>query len=145
MNEEKNNILISVHNMHITNMLMGKKTIELRRRSVNVPNGTIVWIYNTMPIGSVTARAIIKDIIIDEPQKIWHQYNNRCCVNKNYYDDYFNGAKIACAILLEDINPLKFNLDLNTIRKHIKNFHPPQFFKKIIYNSPEFKLLNNYF
>ena len=134
------NILISIHNIHVNNILKGNKTIELRKRPIHVKNGTGIWIYNTMPFGRLEAYAIISNIDTDTPEKIWLKYQEKTGISKKAYDKYFCSSHIACAIELDGIQKIKQSLDLHTIRKELGKFHPPQFFKRLQQGSKELQL-----
>jgi predicted transcriptional regulator len=135
------NILISIHTRHLENMLAGHKTVELRRRALRVVPGTRVWIYCTHPTSQVRAVATIKIILTAPPIEIWDQYGARSGLLKTEFDSYFDKAQIGCAIVLSDIRRLSSPLALATIRKSVKRFQPPQFFKRLTPNCPEFSLL----
>ena len=140
---KEDNILISIHSKHVTNMILGKKTVELRRRPLNVNCDTRVWIYSTMPIGKITASALISDVVVDTPSKIWSLYNKETAVSKKLFNNYFYDTNVACALILKDIEDLKTHIDLQTIRENIGKFHPPQFFKRLKNGSPELDLLHS--
>ncbi len=135
------NILISIHLKHVENMLAGHKTVELRRRALHVVPGTRVWIYCTYPTSQVRAVATIKGILTAPPREIWDKYGDRSGLLRTEFDSYFDKTQIGCAIVLSDIQRLCSPLALATIRKRIKRFQPPQFFKRLTPNCPEFSLL----
>jgi predicted transcriptional regulator len=136
------NILISVHSKHVENMLAGRKTVELRRRSLRVLPGTQVWIYCTQPTAQVSAVATIKGIFTASPNEIWQLYGQRSGLIRSEFDSYFEQSETGCAIVLSNIRRLKTPLSLHAIRKKAKRFHPPQFFKKLTASCPEFTLLS---
>ena len=45
--------IISIKPRHVDNILSGNKTVELRTRSINLPSGSRLWVYTTLPVGKV--------------------------------------------------------------------------------------------
>jgi predicted transcriptional regulator len=134
------NILISVHTRHVENMLAGNKNVELRRRALHVDPGTRVWIYCIRPAAQVRAVAIIRRIVTASPKEIWDRYGSTSGLHKTEFDAYFGKAQIGCAIVLSDIRRLSSPLTLEAIRRSAKGFQPPQFFKWLTSDCPEFTL-----
>jgi len=137
---EAADILISVEHRHTTNMLAGKKTVELRKRAVRVPPGSRVWVYSKIPKGVVEAVGIIEQVVCASPNQIWRQYGSETGISKAEFDEYFAGADLAYAIVFEKIEGLKPILSLERIRKKLSSFQPPQFFKRLQAKGPELSL-----
>jgi predicted transcriptional regulator len=136
----KSNILISVHTRHVENMLSGNKSVELRRRALRVDPGTRVWIYCTHPAAQVRAVAIIRRIVTAPPSEIWDRYGSTSGLLKSEFDSYFDKSQMGCALVLSDIRRLRTPLTLEAIRRSAKRFQPPQFFKRLTSDCPEFTL-----
>jgi len=137
------NILISVERKYVASMLLGSKTVELRRRPFRVPVGTRVWIYGKSPYASVAAVATVGTIVSAPPDELWAQYGCRAAVTKAEFDLYFSDAIVAWAICLEDICALTTAVTLSALRRHSAPFHPPQFFKRLHHGSHALNLLRN--
>jgi predicted transcriptional regulator len=131
------NILMSVEERHTLNMLSGNKSVELRRKPLNISTGTRIWIYSKLPRGQVQALAIVDQVVADSPAHIWSLFGKRSAISKSEFDTYFKGATVGYAIEIQEVQPLAPILDLSSIRKKIANFHPPQFFKKLHQGGPE--------
>ena len=134
--DSSGDILIFVEPRHATSMMSGLKSVELRRRSINITPGTRVWIYSKLPQGQIQVLATVDKVVEDKPINIWKTYGARSAISKNEFDDYFAGTESSCAILFREIIPLAPVLDLIAIRKKFSNFHPPQFFKRLSSGSP---------
>lgn len=130
-------ILISVEERHASNMLAGSKSVELRRKPLNISSGTRVWIYSKLPRGQVQALAVVDEVVADSPEKIWKSFGPQSAISKSEFDAYFAGVEIGYAIVFQEIRPLAPILNLSSIREKISHFHPPQFFKKLTDGSPE--------
>jgi predicted transcriptional regulator len=137
---EAEDILISVHPRHVDSMVRGRKTVELRRRPLKLANGCRVWIYCTLPRGSVEALGVVHAVVAGSPVAIWRDYGRLSGITKAEFDTYYEGADIAYAIVFSSIEKLDLTFALAEIRRHLGNFHPPQFFKRLSIGSPELNL-----
>lgn len=134
-------IVISVKEQYLAMILAGEKKVELRRKTVNVPPGSRVWLYATCPSAHICAYATVENITSDSPQVIWRKYHREVGISSEEYDLYMAGASVACAIRLRDIRRINPELSLAELRRQVRGFHPPQFFKKLTEGSAESVLL----
>lgn len=123
--------IISIKPRHVENILSGKKTVELRARSVNLPTGSRLWIYTTLPVGKVKLCAEVGFIELLPPKEMWKKHGKSICIPKKEFDEYTKDRDFVAAIGLQKIRPLAKDICLDTMRKYEKNFQPPQFFSKI--------------
>jgi len=137
------NILISVEHAYVLDMLKGTKTVEVRRRPLRIRPGTLVWVYSKLPRGHVELVATADEIVAATPLKLWDLYQERIAITFAEFELYFSGVEVGCAILLRDIKPLRPALKLATLRRSSRNFHPPQFFKRLVAHGPELKSLRS--
>ena len=138
---ETDNIIISVERKYLASILLGSKTVELRRRPFRVPIGTRVWIYGKSPYATVAAVATVSTIVSAPPHELWSKYGCRAAVTRAEFDSYFSDATIAWAICLENICALPTAVTLSALRRHSAPFHPPQFFKRLHHGSDALNLL----
>ena len=138
---QTSDILISLEHKYISAMMLGDKTVELRRRPLRVPPGTRIWMYAKMPRGCVQLFATIKVVVEAPPEMIWREYGSQTAVSRTDFRRYFNGAKSGCAIILSDITELCRPVPLSEVRRRCSRFHPPQFFKRLRAGGPEVRLL----
>src|SRR5262249_28321732 len=91
-------ILISVRSEYATKILSGQKTVELRRRHLNVKPGTRVWIYSKAPYAAVQARAVVENIVSGKPAGLWRKF--RCCagISHREFRTYFGSTNVGHAI-----------------------------------------------
>jgi|ERR1700722_2426037 len=135
------NILISVEYHYVLKMLEGVKTAEVRRRQLRILSGTRVWVYSKLPRGYVELVATVDEVVSATPWRLWQLYQKRIAITSSDFKAYFQGVDIGCAVLLRDITPLQPAVELNILRRTSKNFHPPQFFKRLVPHGPEMKSL----
>ncbi|PCK01968.1 MAG: hypothetical protein COA42_22500 [Alteromonadaceae bacterium] len=125
------NALISIKPKHVANIISGKKTVELRTRSLNLPTGSKLWIYSTLPTGKVEVSTTIAFIETKPPAYIWKKHKDQICISKSEFDDYTNGRSQVTVIGLSDVKLVKKDLCLKTLRTFDTSFTPPQFFMKL--------------
>lgn len=123
--------LISIRPNHVRDILSGKKTVEIRTRSMQLPIGSVLWIYSTLPTGKVEAIAEIDFIDTRSPSTIWRKHKESICISKKHFDSYTQGREKVTAIGLRNIGPAQRSICLRALRSFDKNFMPPQFFLKI--------------
>ncbi|GGF28860.1 hypothetical protein GCM10011611_38680 [Aliidongia dinghuensis] len=136
-------ILISVHPRHVDSMLSGRKTVELRRRPLKLSAGCRVWIYCTLPRGSVEAIGVVAEVVAAAPSVIWRDYGEQCGITKAEFDAYYEGAGTAYVVVFSLVTKLPSTFALGEIRRHLASFQPPQFFKRLLADGPELNLFNS--
>lgn len=122
------NILISLTPRHANNVFSGSKTVELRRRSMNIQPGTTTWIYEKLPTGAITGCVTVSAIHNFSPRTLWKKFGSVSGLTRIEFFNYFDGVKKGVALELSNATPLKNPLSLTTLRTHVNGFQPPQFF-----------------
>ena len=130
-----NNFLISIKPKYVNRMLSGEKSIEIRRRSVNLPDGALLWIYATLPLGCILAVAGVEGIVTDKPHKIWSKYASQIGVGEDEYATYVRNCNRISAIKIRSIDKIK-PIPLSLLKSQVKSFHPPQFMARLNDDSP---------
>lgn len=108
--------MISIRPTYVEGILAGTKTIELRRRFLDLPVGSILWIYSTLPVGAIVAVATLSDIDYDKPERLWRKYSRDVGIRGNHFDAYFDGCQLGVALRLTDVREVT-PLTLKTIRE----------------------------
>jgi predicted transcriptional regulator len=121
-------ILISLKPRHAEHIFAGEKTVELRKRRLNIAPGTRIWVYATAPTAEIKGYANLVAIQTGPPSLIWKTLGSRTGISKVEFDAYFEGCDTAHALVLGDIMKMKQALPLKRIRELVSNFQPPQFF-----------------
>lgn len=124
-------ILISLEERHAENIFTGHKQIELRRRTMNVNVGAVVWIYVKSPVGSVVGRARVSALCVSSPFILWRQFSAVSGLSRSEFFRYFNGVQKGIALVLEDAERLSVSTSLEKLRRASAGFHPPQFFMRL--------------
>lgn len=126
-----NDAIISIKPRHVENILSGEKTVELRTRGINLPSGSRLWVYTTLPVGKVKLSTEIDFVEVLSPRTIWKKYGKNICISKKEFDEYTAGRATVAAIGLRNVRPLDRDICLDTMREYEENFQPPQFFSRL--------------
>jgi len=118
-------MLLSIHPRHVENILLGAKTVELRRTRPVVEPGQPVAIYATTPSAAVVATCRIERVEVAAPSCLWSTSGALAAISKAEFDRYFEGATSAVALHLCDVAVLRRSVALSEIRQQ-GAFHPPQ-------------------
>ncbi len=98
---------------------------------MQLPIGSTLWIYSTLPTGKIEVIAEIDFIDTKTPNTIWRRHKKSICISKEMFDAYTQGREKVTAIGLKNIEPARRDLCLKALRNFDENFMPPQFFLKI--------------
>jgi len=132
--------MISIKPRHVSNIIDGSKLVELRTKRINMPIGSKLWIYSTLPVGMIEVSARIQFIETLSPDAIWTKYGRDICIAEAEFKVYTKGRDVVTAIGLIDIEELRKKISLKTLRHYEEGFQPPQFISKLyperaIYNA----------
>ena len=142
MSEINNKYLfISVKPEFAEKIINNEKTIELRKLRPNVKTGDYIIIYASYPCKSVVAFGTIKNIIEMAPNKMWTTFSQTLGIDKQRFDNYFDGRLNAIGIELSKI--IKVDpVHLDKIRSIDPKFHPPQLYKYISIMNDDKAIIN---
>jgi predicted transcriptional regulator len=129
-------ILISLEPRYAEGILSGTKQVELRRRKMNVEEGTIVWLYVKHPVASIVGHAKVKSVHSLAPSTLWKRFGTVAGVSRAEFFKYFEGIRSGVALLLEAGERLPVPVSLNRLRGVSVKFHPPQFFIRLHSTDP---------
>lgn len=137
------NILISLEARYAEGILSGAKRVELRRRHMNVAQGTIVWLYVKQPVASVVGCATVRSIHKSAPSVLWKRFGAVAGISKTEFFDYFAGVRCGLALSLDRGMRLPDPISLKQLRTVTSTFHPPQFFVRLDARSPVLHAISN--
>lgn len=122
-------LLISIKPIYANLILDGSKTVELRKSLPRIEKETLIVIYASAPMKAIVGVGIVSDVIKDDPKIVWAKYKHSVGINKQTFNDYFKNKSKAVGILLKSIYRLDPEIKLDSIRKELPNFSPPQSYK----------------
>lgn len=133
--------MVSLEPRHAESILAGRKTVEFRRRSMNIVAGTTLWMYAKVPLGAVIGCASITGNESRSPTTLWRKYGRVSGLSRSDFFDYFSGVEKGIALKIEQPNRLHHGLSLGELRRASVGFHPPQFYSRIPPEHPLYKVL----
>ena len=92
-------ILISIHPEHVAKILSGEKKFEYRTKAPKRDVDSLI-IYETTPVKRVVAEAKILEVIELPPEDLWRETYSQSGIDKEFFDKYFQGRKVAYAYRL---------------------------------------------
>ncbi|HFH9740992.1 TPA: ASCH domain-containing protein [Streptococcus pyogenes] len=119
--------IISIKPQFVDEIMKGNKRFEFRKSFLkSIPDRC--YIYSTKPVGKIVGFFTIKQVLRDEPEKIWQKTSKKSEITKDFFDEYYSGKNKAVAI----------EIDRLFAYKTPKNYHeidikgkPPQTYKTI--------------
>jgi len=110
-------------------MLQGEKTVELRRRQPRCKAGDWIAIYATRPNQVLVGVARVVEVKTATPRCLWQAVGAVAGISRADYESYFEGAKQAVGIVVEQ--PVEFvrHVPLTELRQAWPRFSPPQSFR----------------
>ena len=124
-------VLLSVRPPHVDRLLDGTKTIELRRRTWQVPPGSAILLYASGNRRALVGSLVVRAIETGTPDAIWHRHGLDAGLSRPEFDNYFVGADRAVAISVGSARRLETPLDLEELRRRRPTFTAPQTFRYI--------------
>lgn len=110
-------------------ILNGTKTVELRRMAPSAKAGDLILLYASSPISGLVGTCLVEDIQVDAKALVWDRHGKQSGVSQTEYENYFEGAHQAVAILVKAPRRLPEPRSLARLRNTITGFHPPQSFR----------------
>jgi predicted transcriptional regulator len=123
--------LISIRPTYVREIVSGSKAVEIRRRRLNIPVGTRLWIYSTRPEACVSVVARVQATETGSPLEMWPRIVAIAGISEGEFARYCSGIAVVTVIFLEAVEELETALDLTAIRIVSPNFHPPQFYSRL--------------
>lgn len=108
--------------------IFNKKKRYEYRKAIFKEKVEIIQVYVTKPVGKIIGEFEIKQIIQDNPKKVWKRTKKHAGIKKSFYMQYFKDRQIAYAIEIKKINKYKEPL---CPYSEYEDFVAPQSFKYI--------------
>ncbi|MCH8837464.1 MAG: ASCH domain-containing protein [Candidatus Marinimicrobia bacterium] len=125
-------ILMSIKPKYAERIISGEKRVELRRRRPSkIGEGSIVLLYVSDPVQSITG-AFCVDYIIEKPTgQLWKLVKDTASVTRDEFEKYFTGTLVGVGIFFSKFVLFPEPIMLHTFSKDNMPFHPPQGFRYI--------------
>ena len=120
--------VLSIRPKYSEQIIEQTKTVELRRRfPLQVPEGTLAFIYTTSPRRALTGVARIAKVEKMPTEQIWETFSHTAGIEKDAFDTYFQGLTHGFSIIFSHARALKRSIELDELRSKF-GFQPPQSF-----------------
>ena len=129
MSHDKGTLLLSLKPRFAALIFDGQKTVELRRVAPTIQPGDRALIYASSPLRQLVGTCRVVDVEIDSKAEVWERYGDQCALTEEEYEAYFEGAKHAVAIVVDNPARLPEPPSLATLRNRMSGFRPPQSFR----------------
>jgi len=121
-----NAILLSIRVRFAKLIFAGSKVVELRRLHPKIAQGDLVFVYVPAPVKAVQGAFEVKQVVSGSLKSIWRRFGSKTGLTKKEFNAYFNGKRVACAIIIGRCWKLDKPARLEMLRKDTKGFRPPQ-------------------
>ena len=117
MNNNKHSILLSIKPVYASLILIGKKTVELRKSFSKDAENSRIYLYSTSPVKKIVGAVDIKSVKIVLIDEIDANIIIKACVDEHKLHDYYKNNKTGTIIEVE--NPIEFfkPVELAQLRK----------------------------
>lgn len=95
-------ILLSINPQYVERIMCGEKKYEFRK-NVCKRNVDKIVIYSTSPVMKVVGEAEVEEVLVDEPKKIWNVTEEYSGVEREFFDEYYEGREQAVAYKLKSV------------------------------------------
>jgi len=119
-------LLLSLHPRFATALFSGEKRVELRRTRPRLVKGSKLLAYATAPTSSLMGTLVVENVLEGSPTKLWPLVKDICGISRAEFFKYFEGAKKAYGIMIEDAHALDEPISLYALRDGNHSFRPPQ-------------------
>lgn len=126
MTMPKEALLLSIHPEHAENIFSGIKKAELRRIRPRLSKGSMVYVYASSPRKALIGAFEVANVIADHPKTLWYQVQEYAALTRERFDEYYHGAVMGYAIMIDKVWRLNQTISLEHLRKKLPGFQPPQ-------------------
>lgn len=121
------NAILSIKPIYVKEIIEGRKRYEYRKRifKKDIDN---VYVYSTHPQKRIVGYFKFNGYIEDTPANIWEKTKEYAGIDKQSYNEYFDGRNLAYAINIHEFHMFREPIDPKII---FGNFTAPQSYKYI--------------
>ena len=109
-------------------ILMGVKTVELRRTEPKIVVPTRALLYAASPVRALLGTCIITSVQPLDLPTLWRRHGPGAGLLYDEFQDYFEGVEVGTALTLTQPRAFSRQIPLQDLRARPKGFRPPQSF-----------------
>lgn len=126
--DARRDLVLSIKPEYSNKILVGKKTVELRRRfPLATAPGSIAYIYSTSPVRALVGAAEIHDVERLPIPTLWQRHGKSASIRKADFEAYFHGLDEGYAVIMARPRSFSRPLDLTELKERF-GFQAPQSF-----------------
>lgn len=122
-------LLISIRPRFADAILVGTKTVELRRTRPTLQPGALALIYSSSPTKALVGWATVEEVVRDTPNALWSEHQAGTGVSAAEFESYFAGRADAYGLRLSAAHRAEHELSLASLRNY--GLEPPQSWRYI--------------
>jgi predicted transcriptional regulator len=126
---QEKTLLLSLRPRYAELVFAGTKTVELRRVRPRVQRNDWIFVYVSTPVKALTGAIQVADVIENRPSTLWGKVRNGAGVTRRQFDEYYEGALKAYAIVVNAALLFREPVELGRIREVWPGFQPPQSYR----------------
>ncbi len=123
---ERRSAIFSVKPELAAALVAGTKKFEFRRVRPALNPGDRVYVYSTAPAQAIIGDFQCGEIYEGTPESVWRRLGRNAGTPRAIFKEYFAASDRAYAIGVIEPSAWSTQLSLATIRRSIRNFHPPR-------------------
>src|SRR5215203_4096065 len=97
---QEKTLLLSLRPRYEELVFAGTKTVELRRVRPRVQRNDWILVYVSTPVKALTGAIQVADVIENRRSTLWGKVRNGAGVTRRQFDEYYEGALKAYAIVV---------------------------------------------
>lgn len=124
-------ILLSVRSPHVERLLAGTKTVELRRRPLNVAAGTTVLLYASGERREIVGSFVAGTVESGSPTALWTRFGKASGLTRREFTGYLAGVDVGYVLPATDVRVLRDPIPLEVLRGRWPAFTTPQTYRRV--------------
>ncbi len=122
MKDTLTSVILSIKPIYAQAIMSGTKKVEFRKKIFKRPVDKI-FVYSSSPEKKIIGFFTIKEIVQNNPKKLWQEFNEVGGIDKNDFFNYYQNSEIGFSIKINGVQKFKNGIDPTDI---FENFCAPQ-------------------
>ena len=122
-------LLLSLRPQYAELVFKGLKTAELRRKISSHVKNRDVYVYVSSPVMELRGGFRVGEVWADSPQNIWEMVSGIAGIDRQTFDEYYKGTKVAYALEITEVWEYRRGLSLGKLREKFESFVVPQSYR----------------
>lgn len=110
MKDTLTSVILSIKPVYAQAIMSGLKKVEFRKKIFKRPVDKI-FVYSSSPEKKIIGFFTIKEIVEDEPNNLWEEFNDIGGINKDDFFAYYKEAKTGFTIIIDQVEKFENGID----------------------------------